>query len=468
LLSELVDEAWTALTIEDDDVIAARVVASGRGGNLRSAFAVEEIATACVATALRAAVALQPEGLSGPLTLERAHVADLCRSERYFGVDGRAAGAGFAPLSRFWPAADGWVRTHANYPWHRRALLEAIGVRADAEPIADAVGGAIARLGCDDLEERVFAAGGVGAAVRSCDQWGRHPQGAAVAGEPLIACDIISNASPRPLPVRLRVLDLTRVIAGPVSTRMLGALGADVLRVDPPHRPDMAPGAFADTLLGKRSCILDLGSRSGANRLHALLDGADVLVHGYRPGALDRFGLSAEEIAERHPGMVVVVINAWGHEGPWAGRRGFDSVVQAATGLAAGESPDGYEPGALPCQLLDHGTGYLAAAAALDGVRRQRRHGGTVIRQVSLARTGQWVASNRASLDEEQNPDTPTGRYLIEIPAGGHTVVAVAPPGTIAGAPLHWPHASHGYGRDKPNWDPVVPVRPAKQPDTTA
>jgi crotonobetainyl-CoA:carnitine CoA-transferase CaiB-like acyl-CoA transferase len=262
--------------------------------------------------------------------------------------------------------------------------------------------------------------------------------------------------------VRLRVLDLTRVIAGPVSTRLLGALGADVLRVDPPYRPDMAPGTFSDTLLGKRSCILDLGTRWGADRLHALLDGADILVHGYRPGALDRFGLSAEQIAERHPGMVVVVINAWGNDGPWAGRRGFDSVVQAASGLAVGESPDGREPGALPCQLLDHGTGYLAAAAALDGVRRQRRHGGTLIRQLSLARTAQWAANNRASPDEEPEPDDSTGRFLIEIPADGHTILAVAPPGTIAGTPLHWAYAGHGYGADNPDWDPVIPVRQAR------
>jgi hypothetical protein len=465
-LSELVDEAWKALTTEDDEVISARVVASDHGGHLRSVFAVEEIAAACVATALRAAVALQPEGRSATVTLERAHVADLFRSERFFAVDGRAAGAGFAPLSRFWPAADGWVRTHANYPWHRRALLDAIGVSADVEPVADAVGEAIAQLGCREFEERVFAAGGVGAAVRSFDEWGRHPQGTAVAGEPLIACDNLPDASPRPVPVRLRVLDLTRVIAGPVSTRLLGALGADVLRVDPPYHPDMAPGTFSDTLLGKRSCILDLRTRGGANRLHALLDGADILVHGYRPGALDRFGLSAEQIAERHPGTVVVVVNAWGHDGPWAGRRGFDSVVQAATGLAAGESPGGHEPGALPCQLLDHGTGYLAAAAALDGVRRQRRHGGTLIRQVSLARTAQWVASNRASAGEEPEPESRTGRFLIEVPADGHTVVAVAPPGTIAGAPLDWGYAGHGYGADKPDWDQVIPVRRSRETDT--
>ncbi len=464
MFSDVVEKSWMALTSGDDDVVSPPVEVSGTRGHLRSRFAVEDIAIACVATALRAAVALQPGESSAPVRLERGHVADAFRSERFFLLDQKAAGAGFAPLSRFWPAAGGWVRTHANYPWHRRALLSALGVPADAEPIADAVGAAIAHLGCEELEERVFASGGVGAAVRSFDEWSRHPQGQAVAAEPLITCDIVDNASPRPAPPRLRVVDLTRVIAGPVSTRLLGALGADVLRVDSPRQSDMAPGSFADTLLAKRSCTLDLTTPDGANRLHALIDGADVLVQGYRPGALDRFGLSADQIAERHPGTVVVIIDAWGHEGPWAARRGFDSVVQAATGLAAGESSDGREPGALPCQLLDHGTGYLAAAAALDGLRRQRRHGGTPIRRVSLARTARWVATTPASPDGGQERGHESGQFLVKIPADGHTVVAVAPPGTVAGKPLRWPHAGHGYGADPPVWHPIIPDGPTGDP----
>jgi hypothetical protein len=453
VLSEVINELWAALTSGDDDVISAPVLVSGRGGRLPSRFAVEDIATASVATALLAATALAPGEPSPPIRLDRGHVADLCRSERFFAVDGKASSAGFLPLSRFWPAADGWVRTHANYPWHQRALLDALGVSADAAPIGDAVGAAIASLRCEEFEEQVFAAGGVGAAVRSFDAWSRHPQGLAVAAEPLITCDIVGDASPRPNPPRLRVLDLTRVIAGPVGTRLLAALGADVLRVDGPRRRDMAPGAFADTLLGKRSCTLDLTTPAGADRLHALLDQADVLVHGYRPGALDRFGLSAEDIVERHPGTVVVIVDAWGHDGPWAPRRGFDSVVQAATGLAAGETPVGPEPGTLPCQLLDHGTGYLAAAAALDGLRRQQSHGGTVVRRVSLARTAWWVATSPAEPDEQPEPDEETGSFLVEIPADGHTVVAVAPPGNVGAETLRWPHAGHGYGADSPVWD---------------
>ena len=186
------------------------------------------------------------------------------------------------------------------------------------------------------------------------------------------------------------MLDLTRVIAGPVATRYLAALGADVLRLDPPEHPELRSQAY-DQLLGKRSALLDFGAPGGSARLHELLAGADVLVHGYRPHALDRFGLAPQALAERHPGLVVVSLSAWGRSGPWGERRGFDSIVQAASGIAVTESPDGERPGALPCQLLDHGTGYLCAAAVLRALAAQATRGGTLFRELSLARTGYWL-----------------------------------------------------------------------------
>lgn len=455
----VLDEAWGALAGPDGPGPPAVEVLGG-GGLGRSRFGVDEIATACVATALGAAVALGPTVPSEPIALDLQHVADACRSERRFSVDGVPGGGGFAPLSRFWPVVDGWVRTHANYPWHRGALLDALGLSPD-EPDIDAVGAAIASLTGPEFEARVFAAGGVGAMVRSFDDWARHPQGRALAAEGLVTCETLGEAAPRHPSGRLRVLDLTRVIAGPVCTRVLGALGADVLRIDGPHRRDLAPGSFADTLLAKRSATVDLATAEGLERVHALVGEADVVVQGYRPGALARFGLSAEDIAERHPGTVVVVIDAWGHSGPWAGRRGFDSVVQAASGLAAGESADGRVPGTLPCQLLDHGTGYLAAAAALDGVRRQRHRGGTLLRRLSLARTAWWVATAAAPAGSASAPSEVTDRYLVEVPAGGHTLTAVAPPGAIGGRPLRWPRAGR-FGADEAAWE-----EPGTQPGPT-
>ena len=449
-------EAWAALTRDGslESTSPVRLNVTGRRGQLASHFAVEETAVACIGTALLAAAQLQRR--SGmEVTLDRGHVAAAVRSERYFVGAAASGGLGFAPLSRFWPAADGWVRTHGNYPWHRAALASALGVVAEADPIA----AAITQLRAIDVEERVFAAGGIAAAVRSIETWREHPQGRALAGEPLIHHEVIGGAAARSPALGsapasgMRVLDLTRVIAGPVCTRFLAALGADVLRIDPPHRPDLDRGDAGDTLLGKRSAIVDLRSAAGAGLAHELLDSADVIVCGYRPGALDGFGLDPRSLAERHPGLVAVYLDAWGHTGPWSGRRGFDSVVQAPTGIALGESRDGVAPGTLPCQLLDHGTGYLAAAAALDGLRRQREIGGTHVRRLSLARTAVWLtgtlrAARDATSASEGQPD-----WAVEVrTSAGAVVRAVAPPGALDGRALSWPEPLTGYGDDPAAW----------------
>jgi hypothetical protein len=395
-------------------------------------------------------------GSIGDVALDRGQVAAAVRSERWFRDGRQSGGIGFAPLSRFWPASDGWVRTHGNYEWHRRALLSAL--ESSEEP--SEVGAAIAASSAIDIEERVFAAGGIAAAVRSLDAWREHPQGRAVAAEPLIHHRMIEGALPRArsagaLPASgVRVLDLTRVIAGPVCTRFVAALGADVLRLDPPHRPDMGRGDVADTLLGKRSAILDLNSRGGTATLHELLERADVVVCGYRPGALDSFGLDERSLASRHPGLVVAYLDAWGHEGPWSGRRGFDSVVQAPTGIALGESSDGSTPGSLPCQLLDHGTGYLAAAAVLDGLRRQGERGGTHVRRLSLARTAAWLTANvvdgAAVVPRTEADDA--AEWLVEVPTADAPATAVAPPGSLDGHALEWRGPLTGYGNDAAVW----------------
>ena len=423
----LLAEAWAALSADSglgDATLPAGLEVlsvSGAPGNLPSRLPVEDVAIACAGTALLAAVALHAQrggdrGSRGApaVRLDRRHVAAAFRSEAFLRVDG-GAGPGFAPLSRFWRAADGWVRTHGNYPWHRAALLRALGCAGNAEGDPEPVAAAIAGLGAREAEDLVTGAGGVAAAVRGEASWRAEPPGQAVAATPLVEATSAGGAPPRrrpagPLPASgIRVLDLTRVIAGPVATRYLGALGADVLRLDPPDRPELTMQTY-DGLLAKHSALLDFGTADGHDRLHELLSGADVLVHGYRPHALDRFGLGPQALAERHPGLVVVTLSAWGSRGPWGGRRGFDSIVQAASGIAMAESPDGERPGALPCQLLDHGTGYLCAAAALQALTRQSVHGGTHFRELSLARTAQWLLGQpRETLPRETAEPPPAG-----------------------------------------------------------
>ena len=449
----LLAEAWAALNLGETAGLPPGLVVTGDRGQLPSRLPVEDTAVACAGAALLAAAMLDAPYDSGA-RLDRAHVAAAFRSEAYLRLDGESAGPGFAPLSRFWPAADGWVRTHANYPWHADALLRALGTSGDPESVAAAIAG----LRAAEVESRVVGAGGVAAAVRGEKEWRAEPAGQAVATAGLVEGAEIGAAPPRrhpagPLPASgLRVLDLTRVIAGPVATRYLAALGADVLRLDSPHRPELPLHAY-DGLLGKRSALLDLGTADGAARLHELLSGADVLVHGYRPHALDRFGLAPDDLAERHPGLVVVSLSAWGSRGPWGGRRGFDSIVQAACGIAMAESADGIRPGAMPCQLLDHGTGYLCAAAALRALDRQAARGGTQFRELCLARTASWLLSqDRTAGPAVTRPDRGEEAWLTTIDGPDGPVTTVLPPGQLGGAGFSWPGPLSRYGGDKAAW----------------
>lgn len=411
-VATLLEDAWAAL---GGGPLPAPVDVSGSPG-LAGPLAAEEVALAAVAAPLLAARELA--GATTPLVLDARHVGLAVRSERFVRRAGRPVGPGFAPMSRFWRAADGWVRLHANYPHHRTAVLAVLGER---DPDA-----AAACLPALDLEEVVVAAGGAAAAVRSEQEWAASPPGRALAGLPLLALDRAGDAPPRDVPAGgPRVLALTRVIAGPVAARTLAALGADVLRLESPRLPE-DPGTLADTGSGQRTTEVDLATRSGRATLEELLAGADVVLLGYRPGALEAFGLDPAELAARHPHLVSVRLSAWGTTGPWGRRRGFDSLVQAATGIAvACGSAD--HPGVLPAQVLDHATGHLAAAAALRALAR-RRDGGAWSAELALARTAAWLlAAGRCPDRPGDEPDP--APYLVDVAAGSERLSVVAPPG---------------------------------------
>ncbi len=428
-MTDLTATIWAILGGAPDEL--RRLVTSGPATTLSSTFPVTGVGVAAVGASLLAATL----GTAAQVGVDTRGVAVALRSERYVRRDGRSPGSPFDPLSTFHQTRDGHLRLHANYPWHRAAALYALGC---AEPD---VAAAIAERGAVELETALHAAGGVGAAVRTGAEWTAQ----ACPAPPLVEYREVGPARPR-TPHRIRVLDLTRVIAGPVATRTLAAHGADVLRLDAPHRPEIPLQAW-DTLPGKRSALLDL--RADPATLDGLLGGADVVVTAYRPGALDRFGLAPQALAERVPGIVVVTLSAWGHRGPWAGRRGFDSLVQAACGIADElRGPRG--PGALPAQVLDHVTGYLAAAAALLAVARQRREGGTHHARLSLIGTAAWLqglprGSQTPTSDIDPNP------HLVELAGHDGGLTLAAPPGTVDGVALSWPSAP-AFGAAEPTW----------------
>jgi hypothetical protein len=426
-MTDLLPAVWSALG--GDPAALRRLTVTGPPNTLPSRFRVTDALVAAVGASLLAAT-------DAPVGLDTRGLAVAARSERHVRLDGRSTGDPFDPLSAFHRTADGWLRLHANYPWHRAAALRVLGCAEEDAPAAIAARGAV------ELETALHEAGGVGAAVRTEEGWRR------TVGEPpaLVEHRELGAAPARPVR-RPRVLDLTRVIAGPAATRTLAVHGADVLRLDRPDLPEIPLQAY-DTLPGKRSALLDLRARPEV--LEELLAGADVVVTGYRPGALDRFGLAPQALAERHPGLVVVTLSAWGHRGPWGGRRGFDSLVQAACGIALTEgTPDA--PGALPAQVLDHATGYLAAAGALLALHRQRRAGGTHHMRLSLVGTAAWLQGHRIV-----PPDPPPGfdpaPYLVEVEAPDGRLTLAAPPGTVGGATLPWPAPAPAYGAAAPHW----------------
>ncbi|GAA2424854.1 CoA transferase [Streptomyces macrosporus] len=466
---------WAALGGEPALLERVRLLPRDPATVLPARLPVRELARSTVAVCALAAAELAARRSGGGVPAVRVDdgaVASAFAGERLLRIDGRPA-ATFAPLSRFWRTDGGWLRTHANYPHHRARLLAALGVpdRGDDGALVDAVAAVLAGRRAEDAEEAVYAAGGLAVAVRTPEQWAAHPQGAAVAGLPLVGRERLDGAPPLPLPAPPdgpRVLDLTRVIAGPVATRTLALLGADVLRIDSPDLPESAD-AHADTGFGKRSTLLDLASRSGRRTFEELLSAAHVVVTGYRPGALDRFGLSAGELAERRPGLVVAELSAWGGvgTGPWGGRRGFDSLVQAASGIAVAEADETdpeRRPGALPVQALDHGTGYLLAAAVLRSLTEQREDGGTRRVRPTLARTAHWLLRELEAPEEPDGPWEPydPADWLTETDgppptSGGEAppwrrLRHAVPPVRYEGGPKGWARPPGRPGADEPVW----------------
>ncbi|MEO7079575.1 MAG: CoA transferase [Rhodococcus sp. (in: high G+C Gram-positive bacteria)] len=303
----------------------------------------------------------------------------------------------FAELSGFFECADGWVRTHANYPHHRRALLRAIGL--DETATVDAARMRIGSLDSAIIERRCARAGAIAVRVRTEQEWAEHEVGAAVASEPLVRSILRSDSAPRPdyaatqqYPLRgLRVLDSTRVIAGPVASRALAVLGASVLRIDPPDLPEIG-WQHMENGHGKRSALLDMKTVEGLNTARQLCAQSDVFLSGYRPGAIENFGFLPSSF---RPGIVCGSVSAWGHgarqNNAWL-QRGFDSIVQAASGIAVIEGSEN-DPGALPAQALDHASGYLLAAGIVDALTATRISGSGCDVSVSLARTASWLTS---------------------------------------------------------------------------
>jgi crotonobetainyl-CoA:carnitine CoA-transferase CaiB-like acyl-CoA transferase len=363
---------------------------------LPSSFAVGTAAQSSIAAAALAAASLHHRrgGPAQGVAVEMRHAAAEFRSERLFRLDGRDAPELWDAIAGLYATADGWVRLHTNFPHHRDGVLRLLGVGHDRAEVARALQGWQAGA----FEDAAAAAGLCVSALRDFATWDASPQGQAVANQPL-SITRIGDAPPRPLPPAaarplqgLRVLEMTRIIAGPVAGRALAAHGAEVLLLTAPHLPAVAP-LVIDTGRGKRSASLDLRDPAGVGRLEALARGADVFLQSCRPGALAARGFGPARLAEINPGIVCASLSAYGAAGPWRDRRGFDSLVQTASGFNQAEAAAAGEPKPrpLPAQALDHASGYLLAFGILAALHRRATEGGSWEVRVSLAGTGRWL-----------------------------------------------------------------------------
>ena len=321
--------------------------------------------------------------------------AAAMRSVRYLKIDGKTPQEPWDPLSGYYPVREGrWVSIHCNFANHREAAMKVLGNppdRASAEA---------ASRGWDGLalEDAIHAARGCAGLARTAAEWAQHPHAAAVAAQPLLEIRKIAASRPEPLPAGkrplsgVRVLDLTRVLAGPTCARTLAEHGADVLKISGAHLPDSGAAEF-DTGIGKLAAHLDQRAPEGIETLRGLLREADVFSQSYRPGTLAARGFSPEQAAHIRPGIVYVTLNAWGSEGPWRERRGFDSIVQTVSGMTyaqcAGAPPA--KPSLMPVSAIDYVSGYLMAFGALAALARRATEGGSWLVRVSLARTGKWI-----------------------------------------------------------------------------
>jgi len=428
---------------------------------LPSTFAVGTAAQTTIAAAALAAAELWRlrTGRGQRVAVDMRDAAIEFRSERYMRVNGEPPQELWDKIAGLYRCGDGrFVRLHTNFPHHRDGVLKLLACDYDRA----AVQRALEDWQAEAFETAAAEAGLVVTATRSFAEWDAHPQGRAVANLPVFTIERIGDAPPRALPPGdrplsgVRVLDLTRVIAGPVCGRTLAVHGADVMLVTAAHLPQMGP-LVIDSGRGKLSTFIDLRDPGGRDRLGALLRDADIFVQGYRPGAIANDGFSPEQAAQLRPGIVYVSLSAYGHEGPWAGRRGFDSLVQNANGLnhAEAEAAGSEQPKPLPCQALDHSAGYLMAFGAMTAVARRVTEGGSWHVRVSLAQTGHWFRGlgrvpNGLTAKDLKSDDVRD--RLEERDSGFGRLTTVRHAAAMAETRPHWARPSVPLGTHPPVW----------------
>ncbi|MGJ7489638.1 CoA transferase [Variovorax sp. ZT4R33] len=435
---------------------------SGADPVMPSSFAVGTAAQVSIAAAALAACELgHVRGVPRQVVaVDMRHAAFECTG--WFSIDGRVPELWDA-FSGLYRCADGHVRIHANFRHHRDGAVRLLGLDPELAQRSDAEQ-ALLGWRALDFEDAAAAQGLVVTALRRFDEWDATPQGRALAAQPLFTIERIGDAAPRALApladdqrplAGIRVLDLTRILAGPVGGGALAAYGADVLLINSPVLPNIE--AIAVTSRGKLSAHVDLRSDEGQQTLRQLVADAHVFVQGYRPGGLADLGFGPEALARLCPGIVCVSLSAYGTQGPWSSRRGFDSLVQTAMGFnhAEGEAAGDGRPRPLPMQILDEATGYLIAFGAAAALRRQQREGGSWHVQLSLAQTGHWLRGLgrvAGGLDVPKPGIPELAPYIESSPSGFGELQALRHSARLSRTPAGWHRPSMPPGSHPAQW----------------
>jgi crotonobetainyl-CoA:carnitine CoA-transferase CaiB-like acyl-CoA transferase len=458
---EILSDIWTAAG--GDAPALDNLTLTGDEPQLPSSFRVAAAAQASVAASGLAAAEIwkRRSGQSQDVAVDMRHAVVECRSERYLRVDGKPPPPAWDVIAGVYTTRDQrFVRLHTNFRHHRDAVCKVL----NCKPERDAVQAALMQWDGEAFETAAYAGGCVVALMRSHDEWSATPHAQALAKLPLISIEKIGNAAPKPWPAGdrplagIRVLDLSRVIAGPVAGRTLAAHGADVLLISGPDLPAI-PWLTIDTGRGKLTSFVELKSEQGRGALRDLLASADIFSQGYRPQAIANVGFSPQDAAKINPGIVYVTLSAYGHAGPWAERRGFDSLVQTTTGFnhAEGKAAGSDGPKELPAQMLDHATGYFMAFGAMMAKARQAREGGSWHVRVSLAQTGRWLW-NLGRIDDgfatEDLKAESVMPLIEEIPSGFGALRSVRHSAVLSKTPAWWARPAMPLGSHPAQWPP--------------
>ncbi len=386
------------------------------------------------------------------------------RSGRYLTVGDGQVSAERHSIMGFYPTKDGrWSYIHTNFPNHRAVALKVLGCDENRESVTRAV----ATWNAADLEEAIIANKGAGGMVRTAPEWADHPQAAAIAALPLMEIVRIGDSPPEPLQAGdrplsgIRVVDMTRVLAGPTCARTLAEHGADVLKISADHLPNLGYQEL-DTGHGKLSAHLDLREQRNVDTLRDLIRQADVFSQGYRPGTLGARGLSPEDLAAIRPGLVYVSLCAFGHTGPWASRRGFDTVIQSVSGIAARQAeivPGPTKgPQFYPVSAIDYCTGYLMAAGTMIALKRRAQQGGSWMVRISLAQVGKWIvdlgeipAAALTGVPAEFTPEE-LDRWSMESQTPSGRLRHLAPVVKMSETPPRWARPAVPLGYHPPTW----------------